>query len=247
MYTDISHFRAPYKNWPYLGVGADATPDSSTVTTPSAPTPDASTPTTVAATPAQTLDALSTVDADGIRTLTPAAALAMTPFLTNASYLVMTTAPDKEQIFVPGTPISVPAGSPMPAFNSVMAWITDALSKGRSVILSTNDPAGLVSIIGTGTLSPSSQLVLASVSSKADEKVGADQSTGAALYAPSKLKKAAIVPALVANTTGLGKFGVAALVVLGVGGAVLLIGSQKHRRAVTAMANPRRRRRSRRR
>jgi len=22
-YTDISHFRAPYKNWPYLGIGED--------------------------------------------------------------------------------------------------------------------------------------------------------------------------------------------------------------------------------
>lgn len=25
-YTDISHFRAPFKNWPYLGIGADAGP-----------------------------------------------------------------------------------------------------------------------------------------------------------------------------------------------------------------------------
>jgi hypothetical protein len=61
VYTEISHFRAPYKNWPYLGVGADA----ATVADPSA--------------------AMYTTDANGVRVLTPAASTTLINLIAAAS------------------------------------------------------------------------------------------------------------------------------------------------------------------
>lgn len=201
-YVDISHFRQPYKNAVFSGFG-DAASDAANA-------------------------AIMTAGPDGVKTLVPAAGILVSTMLTASGAQVMTTAADKEQIMLlpPG---AQPSGSGvvMPSIPvDVMAnWVNKQLGMGRSVILSTNAAGGLASVLSTpvAMLPAGTQIVLAAVSTHADEIAGAGPSMpGAALIAPSKLG-AAPVPALVPGApmkAGIGGPVAAAVVALIVVGGV---------------------------
>ena len=201
-YADISHFRQPYKNAVFSGLGNGVDPNSLIIS----------------------------ADARGVKTLSPAAGLALlTGILSKLSFAVFTTAPDKEQV------MTMPLTDAMPV--SAAAWANSQLKSGRSVIVSTNDPAGLAGPVG-GVLAPNSQLVLAAVSTPADEVMAAGPSMpSAALVTASKLTKkvpSLILPAGFAPAkAGMGgPIAIAALALLVVGGVYYAFGRKpKHRAA----------------
>jgi hypothetical protein len=163
---------------------------------------------------------VSTVTPGGVRVLAPAGALALVPFLQAFGYAVLTTAADKEQILVQPTPGA--------AGQAVMDWVDAQLAKGRSVMISTNAPTGVAGLLTTGSGVPAvaGQVVLASVSTQADELAGAGANTGAALLQPSKLTPAG-VPALAAVGGMAGPIGIAVLALVVVGGVYYVFGRKK--------------------
>ena len=186
-YVDISHFRQPYKNAVFSGFG-DAASDAANA-------------------------AMVTTDARGVKTLVPAAGIALLTKLGQVGAVVITTAADKEQVMLQSNP-SLPLA---------IDWVNAQLAKGRSVLISTNDPAGLSSLLSASPPWATANIVLAAVSSASDEVAGAGQGMpGAALIAPSKLG-AAPVPALVPGApmkAGIGGPVAAAVVALIVVGGV---------------------------
>ena len=201
-YVDISHFRQPYKNAVFSGLGNGVDPNA----------------------------AIVTADASGVKTLVPAAGLAlMAGLLANMSFVVITTAGDKEQAMLTPLTVSLPVAA--------TGWVNSQLAKGRSVIVSTNDPAGLAGLVG-GVVAPGSQVVLAAVSTKADEVLAAGPSMpSAALITASKLAgpapKPVLVPPMSMAKAGMGgPIAIAAIALLVVGGVYYAFGRKpKHRAA----------------
>jgi len=235
-YVDISHFRAPYKNWPYLGMGGFGQTDPSMpidVSPPAVPDAAAVTPVAPAPIDPNALSAsLVTIDANGVKTLIPAAGLALLTAFQSVFVAPFTTAADKEQVIGPSVNMGV-------ALPSATSWVNAQLARGRSVIVSANMPGGLVDLMNPARPPMSGAFVLASVSTKADEILAAGPSQpNAALIAPSKLKPASPLENTL-QKAGMGPASVALIALVVVGGGILLI-TRKPKRAV---ANRRRSRR----
>lgn len=194
-YQDISHFRAPYKNAYMAGFGDAAN------------------------------DAIVTKDSSGVKTLVPAAGIALMALLQKSGLTVFTTAADKEQVIV------VPGGSSVPFMEqhqTAMDWVNAQFAKGRDVIVSTNDPGGLASVI-SGTMT--GQTILASVSVKADE-VAAASMPNTALIAPSKLQAPLLSKqGVMDRASAIGPVGVAVVALAGAGVIYYIVKGRKGRRA----------------
>jgi len=209
-YVDISHFRQPFKNAVFSGFG-DAAANAALVTT----------------------------DASGVKTLLPAVAILLDNWFQTKRFTIFTTDASKEQILL------LNADSPLAGSGLTVAdWVSAQLAKGRSVIVSTNDPGGLAAVVSTlsgpDAASRIVQVVLAAVSTKADEIAAAGPTMpSAALVAPSKLGIAIHLPPFLKGAAPAGpvKAGmggpvaVAVVALLVVGGIYYAFGRKPARRS----------------
>lgn len=165
--------------------------------------------------------ALVTPGPDGVKTLVPGAGIGMSALLQQMGAVVLTTAADKEQVML------VPVG---PGTQAAMDWVNAQLSKGRSVIVSTNDPGGLAAVLAAGGVQANTQLVLAAVSTHADEVAAAGPTMpGAALLTASKIMLPNGAPGPAAKAGIGGPIAIAAVALLVVGGVYLAFGRKgKH-------------------
>ncbi len=250
-YTDISHFRAPYKNWPYLGMGGFGTfprvlhpmgddtpaPDPSTTTPVAAASttgepdpnvvtqitaPDTSTGLPLVTQQIAAASTLFTTDSNGIRVLTPTAALTLLGLL-NAS----------STIFIDNDNVKLDpkiANDPRPAATD---WISQHLDQGKTIVI--GSPSGIPALFTPGV----DVALMAVPSTVAGEGASAGSST---LPLSAVLARPTTKPLLAGMLSGVGPVGVA-LIALGVVGGVVLLRKKSKRHATS---NPRRRRRARR-
>jgi len=117
-YTEISHFRAPYKNWPHLGVGQ---------------APAAARPAMITAPGAQAFAPFMT-DANGVRVFQPQVADAVLTMLQGFSVIFLTPDSVKIEPAVPGD-----------VREKASAWVSRKLGEGKSIIA--GSPAGIQAFI----------------------------------------------------------------------------------------------------
>lgn len=199
MYADVSHFRAPFKNWPSLSA-----------TDPAAPTSPLD--------PATVLDKV-----DGVASFKPQVADTIFQFLATQRVIVL----DADSVTVVPAD-AVDAAQPL-LRESADAWVKRKIGEGKTVVAGSTGGAVLFP-----TPTPGIQKYLQAVKGHEAEvaATAGDSPLGAVLARPTGL----------ASIFGkIGPIGVAALAVIGVGGAVLLF-KKKPRRHATANRRRRHRR-----
>lgn len=228
-YTEISHFRAPYKNWPHLGVGpsvAGRWPMSGIGELQWAAAGFGATaaPSATASPIAPDLSPVQTQD--GVRVFRPQVADAVLTMLQAFSVIFLTNDSVKIEPAVPGD-----------VRQKASDWIKQKLAEGKTIIA--GSPAGIQAFVTPVVV----DRTLESVKGADAEKDKAGPNTlplTAVLVRPSGLAKAGLM----------GPVGIAVLALAGVGLVAYLATRKRHRAKPNrarrhAVTNRRRRRRRR--
>lgn len=138
-YTDVSHYRAPYKNayfagfGGYRGFGEEA---AATAAGPSPGTPITPVPVAIPEAQAQAVD----IGPDGIRVFKPAVAATIQLLLQGSSVVLIGGADSDDVRFEPTVPMDIR--------ENALAWCNRKLAQGKSVLAGST--AGLVSVLVPG-------------------------------------------------------------------------------------------------
>jgi len=144
-YTDVSHYRAPYKNAYFAGFGAEADATAAAAATPivppAAPIPDAQ-------------SVAVDIGPDGVRVFKPQVAATIQLLLGNSSVVLIGGANSDDVRFEPTVPMDIR--------ENALAWTKRKLAEGKTVLAGST--AGLV-----GVLAPTGDKLLKAVKGPAGE------------------------------------------------------------------------------
>lgn len=216
VYNDISHFRAPFKNWPYLGAGglgatvigttADGQPlvslpsTTGTVTTVADPTVPVS-PTD----PSLYID----TDSKGVRVFKPALA-----------DLLMKSLAAYATIFLDNDSVILTPAVPNDVRPLASAWAAGKLAAGKTIVGGAS--VGGVPQSAQYIALPGTDKILRAIAPSDEASVTGGVTPLMAVIARSSVSTASMF--------GLGPVGMAAVALLAVGGVFLLMGKgKKHR------------------
>jgi len=195
---------------------------------------------------ADPLAAISTVGPDGVRVLSPGAAMLLATYLAAAGVMQVSVTPPA--VLVQGPAAAARAGTIATTYGhpSAMAWVQAELDKGRSIVVMTTTPGGIPLLFASAdgatfwnvannadNASPGlGQVTLTSVGTKAEEVAAAGAAGGNALFMASKIPAGGGAAVIVPQKAGMGgNIAVAALALLVVGGIYMAVRKKSGARA----------------
>jgi len=126
-YTDVSHYRAPYKNAYFAGFGAEAATPATPAVPPAAPIPDAQ-------------SVAVDIGPDGVRVFKPQVAATIQLLLQSSSVVLIGGANSDDVRFEPAVPMDIR--------ENALAWVKRKLAEGKTVLAGST--AGLVAVLAPG-------------------------------------------------------------------------------------------------